>query len=224
MESPQRIYDDRRDAGAGLSRLLSEYAGRDTVVLGLPRGGVVVAAEIAKALKCGLDIIFAGKLRAPFNPELAIGAVTEDGNVYLNRSALAGLHIKEDYIEKEKRERLEIVRERLRLYRQVKKKVPLVNKTAIITDDGLATGSTMISAIQAVYASKARRIIVAVPGGPADTVERIREMKEVQKIVCPVIPTLFFAVSQLYADFRQVEDIEVIEILKEFAAEEEGRG
>lgn len=217
MNKGPKIYADRKEAGKAVAKLLQEHSGADTVVLGLPRGGVVVAAEIARELGCGLDIIFAGKLRAPFNPELAIGAVTEDGAVYLNRAAIAGMHIRQDYIEKEKKERLDAVKERLKLYRRVKEKTPLKDSTVIIADDGLATGSTMISAIQAVHAAGAKKIIVAVPGGPADTVERIKGMDEVDGVVCPVIPPLFYAVGQLYIDFSQVEDYEVIEILKRFA-------
>lgn len=215
-------YEDRRDAGRSLAEKLKTYASERPVVVGLPRGGVVVAAEVARALKADLDVIIAGKLRAPYNPELAIGAITEDGRVYLNELAIRGLHIKPDYLEKEKRARLAAITERLTLYRRIKKKVPLNGKTVIIADDGLATGATMISAIQAASAERASKIIVAVPGGPEDSVERIRGMKEVYDVVCPVIPPLFFAVSQLYADFRQVEDEEVIEILKEFSDERKG--
>lgn len=209
-------YKDRTEAGKSLAGRLAEYGAGRPVVVGLPRGGVVLAAEIARSLKCDLDVIIAGKLRAPYNPELAVGAVTEGGEAYLNSSVIRSLRIKDDYLEKEKKERLAAVTERLRLYRRVKKKVPLEGRTVIIADDGLATGSTMISAIQAAHAEGAKDIIVAVPGGPADTVERIKEMKEVSSVICPVMPAMFFAVSQLYLDFRQVEDDEVLNILKEF--------
>jgi putative phosphoribosyl transferase len=189
--------------------------------VGLPRGGVAVAAEIARALDADLDVIVAGKLRAPYNPELAIGAITEDGLVYLNSMAIRSLHIKESYIEEEKKARLSAMKEKLNMYRAVRKKVPLKGRTVIIVDDGLATGSTMISAIQAAHASGAKKIIVAVPGGPADTIEHIQNMDEVTEAICPVVPDLFFAVSQLYQDFSQVEDSEVIGMLREF--QENGR-
>lgn len=213
-------YLDRVEAGKTLADKLSMYAKESPVVIGLPRGGVVVAAEIARALKCELDVIIAGKLHAPYDPELAIGAVTEDGAVYVNESALRGLRVNREYLEAEKKERLAAVRERLALYRSVKKKVPLKGRTVILVDDGLATGSTMISAVQAAHAEGAKKIIVAVPGGPEDTVERLKEMKEVGQIICPVIPHLFFAVSQLYIDFKQTEDSEVIRILREFSTKE----
>ncbi len=210
-------YTDRLEAGKSLAAELGGYAEKRPVVVGLPRGGVVVAAEIARALKCEMDIIIAGKLRAPYNPELAIGAVTEDGLVYLNEPVIRSMRIDPEYLEREKKARIKAIQDRLTLYRKIKKKVPLRGRTVIIADDGLATGATMISAIQAVRAEGARKIIIAVPGGPQDTVDRISGMEEVDKVVCPVVPPLFFAVSQLYQFFNQVEDEEVTEILKEFA-------
>ncbi|OGP13858.1 MAG: hypothetical protein A2052_06145 [Deltaproteobacteria bacterium GWA2_54_12] len=221
MDSRQAPYQDRSAAGKALARLLAKYSGDRPVIVGLPRGGVAVAAEIARALDADLDVIVAGKLRAPYNPELAIGAITEEGQVYLNSMAIRSLHIKESYIEEEKKARLAAMKEKLNLYRAVRKKVPLKGRTVIIVDDGLATGSTMISAIQAAHASGAKKIIVAVPGGPADTIEHIQNMDEVTEAICPVVPDLFFAVSQLYYDFSQVEDHEVIGILREF--QENGR-
>lgn len=221
MDSRQAPYEDRSAAGIALSRLLAKYSGDRPVIVGLPRGGVAVAAEIARALDADLDVIVAGKLRAPYNPELAIGAITEEGQVYLNSTAIRSLHIKESYIEEEKKARLAAMKEKLNMYRAVRKKVALKGRTVIIVDDGLATGSTMISAIQAAHASGAKKIIVAVPGGPADTIEHIQNMDEVTEAICPVVPDLFFAVSQLYYDFSQVEDSEVIGMLKEF--QENGR-
>ncbi len=209
-------YKNRKEAGAALAALLAKYSPERPVVVGLPRGGVPVAAEIARALHADLDIIVAGKLRAPYNPELAIGAVTESGQVYLNSTVIRSLHVKESYIEGEKKTRLDAMREKLNTYKQVRRKVSLKGRTVIIADDGLATGSTMISAIQAAHASEAKKIIVAVPGGPSDTIELIQRMGEVTEIICPVVPDMFFAVSQLYADFRQTEDDEVTGILREF--------
>lgn len=216
-------YANRHEAGRLLAGRLKQYSGEETVVVGLPRGGVEVAAEVATVLGCDLDIIMAGKLRAPYNPELAIGAVTEDGLVYLNADAIRSLRIPPGYIDEEKKARLETMRERLALYRKVKPKVDLGKKTVVIVDDGLATGSTMISAIQAATACGAARIIVAVPGGPTDTVAVIKAMDEVAEVVCPAMPEPFFAVSQLYEDFRQVEDFEVIEILRGFVKKQEIR-
>jgi predicted phosphoribosyltransferase len=210
------VFADRKEAGKYLAERLRDHEKERPVIAGLPRGGVVVAREIAEALNADLDVIFAGKLKAPYNPELAIGAVAEDGQVYINRTAVMTLNIKDDYIERQRKERLSVIKERLKTYRAVKKKVPLSGRTVVIVDDGLATGATMISAIHAANAEKARAIIVAVPGGPEDTLSLIREMPEVSEVVCPVVPRFFFAVSQIYSDFTQVEDEEVVEILKGF--------
>ncbi len=220
MTHPTKQYADRVEAGRALAALLKPYAVENPAVVGLPRGGVVVAAEIARRLGCELDVIIAGKLRAPSNPELAIGAITEDGLAFVNYPVIRSLHIKNGYVEEEKRQRLEAVRERLKSYRAIKKKVPLRDRTVILADDGLATGATMMSAVHAAKAEGAAKIIVAVPGGPEDTVSAITEMDGVAQVICPLTPALFYAVSQIYADFRQVEDSEVLTILKEFAARE----
>lgn len=221
VKAATEIYSDRIEAGEILAgHIIKEIQGieaENPVVAGLPRGGVIVAYEVAKRLNCGLDVIMAGKLRAPGNPEFAIGAVTEDGLVYLNKSALSMLNVGEPYIETEKKERLSALRERLKNYRKVKKKIPLKGRTVIIVDDGLATGSTMISAIQAAHAEGAKKIIAAIPGGPQDTVRLVESMTEVDRVICPLKPEPFFAVSQLYMEFGQVEDKEVIEILREGA-------
>jgi predicted phosphoribosyltransferase len=209
-------YADRTEAGRSLAERLSGYAEVRPVVVGLPRGGVVVAVEVAWALGAELDVIIAGKLRAPDNPELAIGAITEDGLVYLNKAVFETLRITREYMEDEKLKRLEMIKIRLKEYRSVKTKVELKDRTVILVDDGLATGSTMIAAVHAATASGAGKIIVAVPGGPVDTLERISAMEEVSRVVCPLVPPIFYAVSQLYMHFGQVEDREVMELLKGF--------
>lgn len=210
-------YADRAEAGRCLAGLLAAHKGTGAVVVGLPRGGVVVAAEIARKLDLTMDVIIAGKLRAPVNPELAIGAVTESGEMYLNESAVEMLKVSDEYLAREKESRLETIRRRLAMYRDVREKVPLEGRAVIIADDGLATGSTMISAVQAASAEGAASIVVAVPGGPGDTVERIRAMEEVDTVVCPLVPPEFYAVSQLYLEFAQVEDATVVELLREFS-------
>lgn len=217
MRRAARIFEDRRDAGKFLAAQLGGYAKKDPVCAALPRGGVVVAAEVAAVLGAAIDVIVAGKLRSPGNPELAIGAVTEDGEVYLNEEIIRYLGVSKHYLEQEKADRLKVVLAKLDRYRRVIAKTPLARRCVILIDDGLATGSTMIAAIQAAHAAGASEIIVAVPGGPADTVERIKAMPETTAVVCPVMPDYFSAVSQLYADFRQIEDDEVVEILKTFA-------
>lgn len=210
-------FADRKEAGKFLATRLMDYASRDPVCAGLPRGGVVVAAQVAGILGCALDVIVAGKLRSPYNPELAMGAVTEDGEVYLNNDVITILGVTKRYIEEEKVERMRVVLEKLARYRQVIDKTPLKGRLVILVDDGLATGSTMIAAVQAAHAGGAAEIIVAVPGGPRDTVARLKAMPEVSRVVCPVMPEPFYAVSQLYQDFSQTLDDEVVGILKGFA-------
>lgn len=216
MDISQTTFRDRAEAGRFLAGKLSVHAALNPVIVGLPRGGVVIAAEIARALKCDMDVLIAGKLRAPFNPELAIGAITEGGLVFLNDEIMGSIRVDDKYLEDEKRSRLKTIKQRLEMYRKVKAKVALCGRCVIIADDGIATGSTMISALQAAKAEGASRIIVAVPGGPRDTAEKLRTAEQDVEVVCPVMPALFWAVSQLYMDFRQVEDEEVIEILKGF--------
>lgn len=216
MSGMPTIFTDRKEAGEFLAKELEKYRGDRPVVVGLPRGGVVVAAEVAKALGADLDVIIAGKLRAPYNPELAIGAITEDGHVFVNKMAIRSLRVTDEYLEREKNERLKVTTGRLKLYRAVRKKVPLEGRTVILVDDGLATGSTMISAAEAARASGAKKIVVAVPGGPLDTVERLEAMDWIDEVVCPLVPESFYAVSQIYIDFAQVEDDTVVSILKEY--------
>ncbi|HXI09951.1 MAG TPA: phosphoribosyltransferase family protein [Thermodesulfobacteriota bacterium] len=216
MSGTPMIFADRKKAGEFLATKLEKYRGDRPLVVGLPRGGVVVADEVAAALGADLDVIIAGKLRAPFNPELAIGAITEDGHAFINDTAVRSLRVTEEYLEREKTERLKVTADRLRSYRAVRKKVPLKDRTVILVDDGLATGSTMISAAEAARASGAKKIVVAVPGGPLDTVERLQEIEWIDEVVCPLVPEPFYAVSQIYADFRQVEDETVISILGKY--------
>lgn len=218
MSGMPTIFTDRKEAGEFLAKELEKYRGDRPVVVGLPRGGVVVAAEVAKALGADLDVIIAGKLRAPYNPELAIGAITEDGHVFVSKMAIRSLRVTDEYLEREKNERLKVTTGRLKLYRAVREKVPLEGRTVILVDDGLATGSTMISAAEAARASGAKKIVVAVPGGPRDTVERLEAMDWIDSVVCPLIPESFYAVSQIYIDFAQVEDDTVVSILKEYGA------
>lgn len=206
-------FADRNEAGRELAGRLTRYACKDTVVAGLPRGGVVVASEVAARLSCPLDVMVAGKLRAPGNPELAIGAVAEAGAVYLNREAIAALGVDHAYIEEEKRRRLEEAKERLARYRAVREKVPLAGRTVILVDDGVATGSTMIASVQAARAEGAARVVAAVPGGPEERLGAIAAMEEVTELVCLAAPEAFYAVSQLYTDFAQVDDDTVLDIL-----------
>ncbi len=216
IDSSGSPYRDRKDAGRVLARKVSVYSGERPVVLGLPRGGVIVAGEIADGLGWDMDIIVTGKLRSPFNPELAFGAVDEEGRVYLDTKIVDELGISEEYIKKEKDSRLREVRSRIERFRRIKERIPLEGRVCVLVDDGIATGATMFSAIDAVHASNPDRIIVAIPGGPIDTIRKIERNDKVCEVICPVVPPLFYAVSQLYVDFGEVSDEEVAEVLRRF--------
>ncbi|MBI4483703.1 MAG: phosphoribosyltransferase [Acidobacteria bacterium] len=211
-------FKDRAEAGERLASHLEKYRHDEPVVLGLPRGGVLVAAPIARHLKCEMDVLVSKKLGAPHSPELAIGAVLEDGTAHLNQDVIDQLGISTDYIEREKESKAREARARVAAYRRVKPRVHLQGRTCILVDDGLATGATMIAAIRGVKSAGARRVVVAVPGGPPESLAEIRCLPEVNDVICLETPAFFSAVSQLYQEFPQTTDEEVVEILQEFQA------
>ncbi len=203
------MFKDRTEAGKRLAQKLAAYAGRDTIVLAIPRGGLAVGAPIAKALRCQLDVIVAKKIPSPGQPELALGAIGEGGEVVINeeimRSDLEG------YVEEQKKELLaEVKRKALRYHEKPPK---LSGKIVIITDDGIATGSTMLACIQVVRKQKPKAIIVALPIGSHEGIAALK--RAVDKVICLEIPDLFFAVGQGYGQFDQIPDEEAIRILKE---------
>ena len=208
------MYANRTEAGQRLAEILVSYRDPKLVVLGLPRGGVVVAAEVARALDAELDVVLCKKLRAPGNPELAMGAISEGGEAYLNEEICNSLDVDVTYLEQENKERLAEMTKQIELYRAVRPKIALGGRPVILVDDGLATGATMIASIQSTALQHPRSIVVAVPGGAGDTVKKIRQMREVDDVVCPETPSLFYGVGQLYENFDQVEDAEVIELLR----------
>ncbi len=207
-------YTDRRHAGQLLSESLAGYEPYHPVILGIPRGGVVVADTIARELKANLDIVLTRKLGAPGNPELAIGAVSESGRVHIQYEVAEKVEVEEGYLEQEiKRQRIEIEARRQR-YREALPKVPLRGRTVILVDDGVATGATMEAALWAARQEGPKEIVIAVPVGAQEAIERLE--READDVVCPYVPPYFYAISQFYADFGQVEDQEVIEILREY--------
>ncbi|MDI6630804.1 MAG: phosphoribosyltransferase [Bacillota bacterium] len=207
------MFADRTDAGRQLAESLAGRAYPGGLVLAIPRGGVVVGAEIARALQLPLDIIIPRKIGAPHNPELAIGAVTQDGTAIFNEALLAQF-----YLSPEEREHListavaEIDR-RMRLYRGDRPPVSWRDRTVILTDDGIATGFTVVAALRSLQKAGPRKIILAVPVAPPDTLERLRS--EVDELVCLLAPEFFMAVGQFYRHFDQTTDAEVIALLKE---------
>jgi len=206
-------FADRREAGRRLAVELMALAGDRPVVLGIPRGGLAVAREIAAAMDAALDIVLSRKLRAPGNPELALGALAENGEVYLNRALIEQLNISPAYIAEEKEIQAADIAQRRRLIRAILPRVPLAGRTVIITDDGVATGATLQAALWAVRAEAPRHTIVALPVGPEETLMRLSA--DCDSLVCLKAPADFTAVGQFYRRFDQVEDAEVRQILEQ---------
>ena len=205
-------FADRTSAGQQLAEELSAYAEQeDVVVLGLPRGGVPVAFEIAKALKAPLDVFVVRKLGVPGNPELAMGAIASGGVRVLNKDVVGRLSISEEDIERvAKREREELER-REEAYRGARPEVDLENKTVIIVDDGLATGATMRAAVNALRKRDPERIVVAVPTAPPDTCAEFENVAD--EIICLTTPRPFFGVGGSYRDFSQTSNEQVRALL-----------
>ena len=206
-------YRDRREAGQLLAERSEFLRGRKgLLVLGIPRGGVVVAAEIAQALDAPLDVFIARKLGAPNNPELAVGAVASSGEVVLDQHFIAILGVSQSYLDGEiKRQQAEIQR-RMKAYRGNRPAPDFKDKTVILVDDGVATGSTMRASVQALRATELRELIVALPVGPPDTIQELADM--VDRMICLHTPSFFQAVGAFYRDFSQTSDAEVIQILQ----------
>ncbi len=210
------MFRDRIEAGQKLAQALEHFRADRPLVLGLPRGGVVVGAEVARALACDLDVLLVKKLRAPGDSELAIGALCEEGRPWLNKELVHLTGADRHYLDAEIAERAREMTEQSRRYRKTKPRVPPDGRTVILVDDGLATGATMIAAAQAVSTFAPRNIIVAVPVGPPDTVAAIRKLPQVHAVECLHAPLWFGGVGQFYDDFTQVEDEEVMDILRRF--------
>ena len=205
------LLRNRVEAGKQLAKAL-KTASENAIVLAVPRGGVVVGYEVAKALGVPLDVIVTKKIGAPDNPELAIGAVAEDGTFILDEDLVRRLFVPEEYIGEEvERQRQEIQR-RLVRYRGNVPYPSLKNREVIVVDDGVATGSTLKAALRLVRNKGAKTVTVAVPVGPQDT---IRELEKVaDRVVCLHTPEPFYAIGQFYVDFAQTSDEEVTKLLK----------
>ena len=212
-------FADRRDAGRQLACELEKFRVARPLVLGLPRGGVVVAAEVARALGCDLDVLLVKKLRCPDNPELAIGALSESGHRYVNDELVRAFNIEPSYLEAEVAERAAEIREQQRLYRAVKPRIAPTDRAAVLVDDGLATGATMIAAAQAIALERPKLLIVAVPVGSPEAARALQGLEQVDEVICPHTPDWFEGVGQFFKDFVQVEDSEVVRILAELVDE-----
>lgn len=211
--SSQTLLQDRAAAGRRLVEPLQQYAHRsDVIVLALPRGGVPVAYEVATALEVRLDLMLVRKLGVPSNPEFAMGAIASGGIQILNEHALRAHPIdKAAFDAVVTRETRELLR-REQVYRGSRPPLQLKDQVVILIDDGLATGASMMAAIQAVRVHTPARIVVAVPVGPIETAEALRS--EVDELVCPLIPDWLMSIGYWYMDFSQTSDREVIELLQ----------
>jgi predicted phosphoribosyltransferase len=203
------LYRDRSEAAARLADALAGYCGQDPLVVAIPRGAVPMAKIIADRLGAGFDVVLTRKLRAPGNPEFAIGAVDETGWTYIGdyASEAASPH----YIEAEVAAELEIIRERRARYTPARAPIDAAGRVVIVVDDGLATGSTMVAALHAMHARGARRLVCAVPVGSREAVSKVRRYAD--EVVCLQTPEPFYAVGRFYSSFPQVSDEEVIRLL-----------
>lgn len=205
------MFSDRQHAGEVLARAVLDLKGGDVIVLAIPRGGVVVASVVARALGAPLDVIVTRKIGAPGEPEYALGAVTQDGEVIIDEDAVRMLQVSRDYLDREAANQAEEVRDRMRRFRGERPYPSLKGKTVVIVDDGIATGNTVLAALRSVKRQGPRSVVVAVPVGPTETIVRLSE--EADRVVCLETPEPFFAIGEFYSEFGQVEDEEVRRIL-----------
>ena len=204
------IFSDRREAGRKLGEALGERPG--ALVLGIPRGGVVVAAEVAPVTGGTLDVVVPRKLGAPANPELGIGAVAADGTTVLDERLVHALRVTEEYIAAEVARQLEEITRRLEIYRAGRPPLDVAGQDVIVVDDGIATGGTAEVALRSIKAQGARSVVLAVPVAPIESVRRLGKIAD--EVVVLATPEPFAAVGQWYGHFPQVSDAEVLEALR----------
>ncbi|MBI5149154.1 MAG: phosphoribosyltransferase [Candidatus Omnitrophica bacterium] len=212
LERSDEPFVERVEAGKLLGRAFEKIIQGSVVVLGIPRGGVVVAQALARELGAQLDIVLSRKIGAPGNPEFAVGAISEDGHLYLNQEYARRAGADEAYIEEEKKRQIAEIKRRAALFRKVHPKIPLKDRTVIVTDDGVATGATFEAALWSARCEKPCKLIAAIPVGPEDTLQRLS--KHADELVCLRMPETFYALSRFYSHFEQVEDDHVLEILR----------
>lgn len=212
-------FKNREEAGKLLAEKLKKYQSYpDSIVIGLPRGGVVTAFEVAKALHLPLDVICPRKIGAPGNPEYAIGAITETGEGIFHEDVIAALGIPQSYIKQIVEQEKQRAQRRLQLYRKGKLPLDLEGKTVIIIDDGIATGATMKAAIRSIQSQGAEKMIVAAPVAAPDTYNEL--LDEADEVVCIETPSFFYAVGQFYELFPSTEDEEVVSLLEKAKSSE----
>ena len=206
-------YADRADAGRRLADKLMHLKDREPIVLALPRGGVAVGFEIARALDAPLDVVLVRKIGVPWQPELALGAVTDgaDPQTFIDRDLAASLEIPEDYVREETARQLAEIERRRKSYSEGRPALEISGRAAIVVDDGIATGATMRVALQAVRRRNPAWLVLAAPVAPPDTLASLGE--EADETVCPETPIGLGAIGFYYRDFHQMSDLEVTDLL-----------
>jgi len=202
-------FKDRQQAGKLLAKKLQKYKGKDTIILAIPRGGLVIGFELAKALNAPLDILVTKKIGYPGDPEYAIGAVGPNNKFIVTESK----GIEKSYIDEQVKKITAAIHEKYKKYKGKVEIPQLKGKTVIIADDGIATGSTMVISIEIVKQQKPKKVVIAIPVGPPETIDKLN--KQVDEVICLEQPEVFFAIGEFYEYFPQVEDEEAIKYLKE---------
>ena len=210
---PRKVFKDRKDAGHRLAEALERFKGQDPVVLALPRGGVPVGLEVARALGAPLDVLLVRKIGVPGQEELALGAIVdgEHPTFVLNENVAAMVGPSPAYVEAEKKRQLAEIERRKRLYRGDREAVDIRGRTVIVVDDGIATGATMKAALRGVRQAQPKRLVLAVPVAPREALAEFRN--ESDEVVCLETPEPFHAVGLHYADFGQTSDEDVVALL-----------
>ena len=207
------MFNDRKDAGRRLLKELERLQTENPLILAVPRGGVVIAHEMIKALALDWDLIIPRKIGAPHNKEVAIGAISYDGSYFTDEGYVDMLGVSSRYIEEEAAFQLDEIKRRMREYKGTDDFPKVRDRTVIIVDDGIATGFTLLAAIKSVKQQGADKVIVAVPVAPQDTVERLS--KEVDEVICLEVPEEFYAVGMHYKNFPEVTDNEIAAIMND---------
>jgi putative phosphoribosyl transferase len=206
-------FVDRESSGRALAQKLLKYKGTpDLLIIGLPRGGLVVAYEVARTLQAQLDVFIVRKLGAPYQPELAVGAIAEGGMLLLNDAIVNYLSISKEFIEQTAREQMVELERRQKLYRGNRPMPRIAGRTVIVVDDGLATGATMKVAVRALKRKEPSKLVIAVPVGAASTCQELKE--EADELICLMAPESFSAVGAWFENFEQITDLQVRELLQ----------
>ncbi|NMG76958.1 phosphoribosyltransferase [Aromatoleum diolicum] len=208
------MFRDREDAAQQLAQRLKGREFKDPLVLAIPRGGVVTGAVLARELGAELDVVLARKLRAPYQPELAIGAIGEDGEEYLADFATGVMGFNEEYLEHERAHQIAEIERRKQRFRALRPPAEVSGRSVIVTDDGIATGATMLAALHVIRAKQPHELIVAVPIAPPETIATLRH--HCDALECLVAPAFMGGISAYYADFEQVEDEAALSLLRDY--------